>query len=49
MAYFISAYLVIWGFLMGYLFYTFRRLVRLEKRVEGLIKTLEEKNEGGEV
>ncbi|HID56839.1 TPA: CcmD family protein [Candidatus Poribacteria bacterium] len=45
MAYFISAYLLIWGFLMGYLFYIFRRVVRLEKRVETLNEIMRGKGE----
>jgi len=45
MAYFISAYLLIWGFLMGYLFYIFRRVVRLEKRVKTLDEIMKDKGE----
>jgi len=45
MAYFISAYLFIWGFLMGYLFYIFRRVVRLEKKVKALNEIMKSKGE----
>jgi CcmD family protein len=47
MAYFIAAYLVIWIFLMGYMFYISRKVSELRRRINTLTELLDQAKEEG--